>query len=101
MNRIGKIELRSQPLRKTSRAHNPSNPNEDTPLHEEELTDAVLKYLAENPRASDTLEGIAEWWIMRQRVRAEVKTLAKVLHRLTKTGRLEKIGKGDRALYHL
>ena len=102
MNRIGKIELRSQPLRKRSTVHNPSNPNEDThPHEEEELTDAVLEYLAENPRASDTLEGIAEWWIMRQRVRAEVKTLAKVLRQLTKTGRLEKIGKGDEALYHL
>jgi len=99
MNRIG--ELRSQPLSKRLVVHNPSNTNEDAPLQEEELADAVLEYLAENPRASDTVEGIAEWWIMRQRVRAEVKTLSKVLRRLTKTGRLEKIGEGDRALYHL
>ncbi len=101
MNKIGKIGLRSQPSRKRSTVHNPTNANEDTHLHEEELADAVLDYLSENPRASDTLEGIAEWWIMRQRIRAEIETLAKVLRRLTKTGRLEKIGKGDRALYHL
>jgi hypothetical protein len=81
--------------------HNPSHLQKYNRLHEEELTDAILGYLAEHPRASDTLEGIAEWWIMRQQIRAEVNTLTKVLHRLTKAGRLEKTGEGDEALYHL
>jgi len=101
MNRIGKIDLRFQPSRKRLTVYNPSNLNEDRNLHEEEVTDAILEYLAENPRASDTLEGIAEWWIMRQRVRAEIETVAKVLHRLAEAGRLEKVGEGDEALYHL
>jgi len=57
--------------------------------------------VAELPLASDILQGIAEWWIMRQQVRVEIKTLAKVLRRLTVSGHLEKIGEGDKALYHL
>lgn len=73
----------------------------EEPKREKELTEAILEYLAEHPQASDTLEGIAEWWVMRQQVRVEIKTLAQVLHRLTGSGLLEKIGHGDEALYHL
>lgn len=101
MNATEKIDWRCQVLRKRLTVHNPSHLKKHDHLHEEELTDAILEYLAEHPRASDTLEGIAEWWIMRQQIRAEIKTLAKVLSRLTKTGRLEKTGDGDEALYHL
>lgn len=80
---------------------NLSNLKKDERQREKELTEAVLEYLAEHPQASDTLEGIAEWWVMRQQVRAEVKTLVKVLRRLTGSGLLEKIGYGDQAMYHL
>ena len=80
---------------------NPSNPKKDTRQHEKEMTEAILEYLAEHPRASDTLEGIAEWWIMRQLVRVEIKTLQKVLRQLMKSGLLEKIGEGNEAIYHL
>lgn len=73
----------------------------EAPKREKELTEAILEYLAEHPQASDTLEGIAEWWVMRQQVRVEIKTLAKVLHRLTGSGLLEKVGHGEEALYHL
>jgi DNA-binding IclR family transcriptional regulator len=69
--------------------------------HEEELASAVLRYLAENPRAMDTLEGIAEWWIARQQIRVEVTTLARVLRRLTECGLLEVTGRGEYARYSL
>ncbi|MCL4703508.1 hypothetical protein KJ068_00020 [bacterium] len=75
--------------------------NKDEHQREKELTDAILEYLTEHPQASDTLEGIAEWWVMRQQVRVEIKTLLKVLRQLTGNGLLEKIGYGDEALYHL
>jgi len=68
---------------------------------EKEIADAIVEYLAEHPQASDTLEGVAEWWIMRQQVRAEVNTLKKVLRQLTKSGVLEEIGKGDIPRYRL
>jgi len=81
---------------------NPSNPKKkDIGRREKEMTEAILEYLAEHPRASDTLEGIAEWWIMRQQVRVEIKALEKVLGRLMKSGLLEKSGGGKEAIYHL
>jgi len=69
--------------------------------HEDELADIVLGYLAEHPDASDTLEGIAEWWIMRQRTRVEVTTLVKVLRYLAESSLLEKIEEGDNPRYRL
>ena len=74
----------------------PTNPEEEERRHEEKLAEAILEYLAEHPQASDTLEGIAEWWIMRQQIRAEVATVAKVLRQLTASGLLEEIGKGKK-----
>ncbi len=61
----------------------------------------ILSYLKEHPEASDTFEGIAEWWIMRQRVRVEVETLKKVLCQLTEGGLLEEFGKKDNPQYRL
>lgn len=69
--------------------------------HEEDVADVILAYLTEHPQASETMKGIAEWWIVRQQVRVEINTLKKVLRRLTGSGLLEKIGDGDDALYQL
>ncbi len=74
---------------------------QESRLREQEITEAILEYFAEHPNASDTLEGIAEWWIMRRQVRFEVELLAKVLRQMTGSGLLEKVGKGDQALYQL
>jgi hypothetical protein len=77
------------------------NSQESDRQHEDELTSAVLRYLAENPRAMDTLEGIAEWWIARQQIRVEVTTLARVLRRLAERGVLEVTGSGEYTRYSL
>jgi len=68
---------------------------------EDAMAEAILHYLAEHPHASDTLEGIAGWWLLRQEVRAEVETVARVLRRLTEAGQLERIGQGECARYRL
>jgi hypothetical protein len=66
-----------------------------------EMTEAVLNYLDEHPHAMDSLEGIAEWWIMRHKVRVEVDLLSYVLEQLTEQGLLQKVGSGENARYRL
>jgi len=73
----------------------------DEQRREEELLEIVLGYLAEHPDASDTLEGIAEWWIMRQQTRVEIAKLAKVLQRLAESDLLEKVEDGGSLRYRL
>ena len=68
---------------------------------EDEIADIILGYLTEHPQASDTLKGIAEWWIMRQQVRVEVDTLKRVLRQLAACGVLEEVGKGESRRYSL
>lgn len=68
---------------------------------ESELEQAIRLYLAEHPAAMDTTEGIAEWWLMRQRIRVDLETLERVLSRLTGEGVLEQIGEGNSARYRL
>jgi Fe2+ or Zn2+ uptake regulation protein len=67
----------------------------------EELAEAIVEYLREHPRASDTLDGIAEWWIMRQHVRVELNTVKNVLRQLIAEGVLREIGEGDSRRYSL
>ncbi len=66
-----------------------------------EVAEAILGYLAEHPQAMDTLEGIAEWWLMRHQVRVDVATLARALSRLTEDGALEGIGTGEHRRFRL
>ena len=68
---------------------------------DEEVAEAIVKYLGEHPQAMDTLEGIAEWWVMRQQVRVSVITLTRVLRHLTESGVLEEIGTGEARRYRL
>jgi hypothetical protein len=73
------------------------------PVHESrvdaELTEAILGYLEEHPHAMDTVEGIAEWWLMRQQIRVHAITLMRVLHRMTERGLLDEIGTGEQRRY--
>jgi hypothetical protein len=36
------------------------------------LADEILSYLVQHPEAQDTVEGIAEWWLLEQRIRHSV-----------------------------
>jgi Fe2+ or Zn2+ uptake regulation protein len=61
----------------------------------------VMCYLAEHPQAMDNVQGIAEWWVMRQQVRVEVETLVKVLEQLVDEGLIEKVDSANGPLYRL
>jgi len=68
---------------------------------EDEIAGLILSYLAEHPQAMDTVEGIAEWWVMRERARHEVETVMRVLRRLTERGLIEVCGDRARPCYRL
>jgi Fe2+ or Zn2+ uptake regulation protein len=74
---------------------------DDITWPEPELDTALVDYLAEHPEAMDTADGIAEWWLTRQRIRVDLAALARVLSRLTDLGVLEKIGSDENARYRL
>jgi DNA-binding MarR family transcriptional regulator len=66
-----------------------------------ELAAAVMDYLAEHPHATDTVQGIAEWWVMRQQVRVDVETLVKVVQKLADEGLIERLDSPNGPLYRL
>jgi hypothetical protein len=73
----------------------PSDPREDAVCRE------LLSYLREHPRAMDTLEGIAGWWIPRHQIRIGVEIVAHALDTLTRGGLVERVPHGGRMLYRL
>ena len=70
-------------------------------VNDEEVAASILAYLAEHPKAMDSLEGIASWWIMRHQVRVNVMKLTQVLGELTERGLVEEIGEGEQRRYRL
>lgn len=62
---------------------------------------AICAYLEEHPLATDTIAGIADWWIARQRIRAEVEKVARVVEYLTEMGMLEAVMIGGDVAYRL
>lgn len=67
----------------------------------DELAELVLGYLRDHPLATDTLRGIAEWWVPRQRIRVDVERLRGALERLVAQGLIESTGSGERRRYRL
>jgi hypothetical protein len=76
-------------------------PDDDAERREAELARVVIGYLAEHPHAMDNVQGIAEWWVMRQQVRVEVETLVKILRQLLDEGLIEKVESANGPLYRL
>jgi len=70
-------------------------------LHPEEIEASISAYLSEHPLATDTLEGICEWWLMRHQVRVSLDNLFKTLQGLTERGVLETLKTGDVVTYRL
>jgi hypothetical protein len=78
-----------------------SNENLNNVWNDAEIARAVMEYLAEFPEAMDNVKGIAEWWLIRRNIRADVKNLSRVLGNLTSQGLLEQIGAGKGTRYRL
>lgn len=53
-----------------------------------EVEHAVLAYLAQHPDAADTLDGVVNWWLPKQRYETERRRIAEALDHLVERGQL-------------
>jgi hypothetical protein len=56
----------------------------------QEVACDILAYVAEHPEASDTLEGIVEWWLLRQKIEYQTRIVKEALGELVEKGLLVK-----------
>lgn len=56
----------------------------DNPGHS--LADQVLAYIIRHPEAQDTVEGIAEWWLLEPQIHRTVSEVEAALSRLVAEG---------------
>jgi hypothetical protein len=67
-----------------------------------DISKEILEYLRKHSEASDTLEGITEWWILSQRIHDEVRKVKEAVSSLVEQGWLVKIkGEDQRTRYRL
>lgn len=50
------------------------------------VADEIIRYLGAHDNAADTLEGVAQWWISRQRIQESKEQVQKALDFLCKEG---------------
>ena len=62
----------------------------------------ILAYLADNPDAGDTFEGIVEWWLLHQRIKYETRTVSEAVAKLIDEGLIrEEKGTDARVVYRV
>ncbi|MBW0001697.1 MAG: hypothetical protein JO015_21585 [Verrucomicrobia bacterium] len=64
------------------------------------LTDEVLAYIVRHPQAQDTVEGIAEWWLLEQQIHRAVSEVETALSQLMAKGFLIARRGGDGRTYY-
>jgi hypothetical protein len=60
-----------------------------------EVRQEILDYLAKHPGATDSLQGVATWWLKGHRSSGELKELMMALQALTKEGRITRTKLAD------
>jgi hypothetical protein len=50
------------------------------------ISGQILNYLFKHPDASDTLEGITEWWLLNQKIRYEMEKVKVAVSKLVEEG---------------
>ena len=69
--------------------------NNDTSIEITELTREIMQYLDAHPGTADSLEGITQWWLLRQRYLRGLSKVENALDVLTERGEIEKIRHSD------
>ena len=72
-------------------------------IERDDVTDAVeaiRRYLASRPNATETLEGVAKWWLLRQRYDDSIEVVQRALERLEAEGEVVKLNvTGGQVIY--
>lgn len=62
----------------------------------------ILDYLSHHPKAQDTVDGIAEWWMLEQHIRHVIAQVKKAVEELLDAGLIEaRVGRDGKACYRL
>ena len=68
----------------------------------ESIAAEIMEYLQERPMASDSLDGITHWWLVRQSIARNRALVEQALERLAREGKVVKRSSGNReAVYSL
>jgi hypothetical protein len=73
--------------------------NSGVPLHES-ITQEILAYLAANPQAADSAEGIAQWWLSPPANQCDPSEVLHVLNTMVAHGLIAKVTLGDGAVLY-
>lgn len=66
----------------------------------EGIAEEIKHYLEKHPQSVDTVDGVANWWLLRQRYEAAIEKVKKALDYLVRMGIVEKIETmGNQTLY--
>jgi hypothetical protein len=55
-----------------------------------DLKGEILRYVERHPRSAETPEGIARWWLSRQRLEEAIEAVQAALDELVNEGKLER-----------
>jgi len=62
----------------------------------------ILAYLADNPDAGDTFDGIVEWWLLDQRIKFETRNVSEAVSQLVSEGLIVEHAEADsRIIYRV
>jgi len=68
---------------------------------EPQIANDILGYLVAQPDAQDTLEGIAEWWLLEQRITEQAARVSEALAALVEEGLVIERRGHERSYYKL
>jgi hypothetical protein len=65
-----------------------------------QLAEQILMYLAKNPDAGDTIEGIVQWWLLEQRIENQVAETTRELRMLVDLGLVLEVESAEGRVYY-
>lgn len=57
----------------------------------EDVANAINRYISTRPNATETVEGVARWWLVRQRYEDSVEVVQQALNYLESVGKVTKL----------